>query len=936
MKKIMKSPFKFLDSYTIEDRAIFFGREQEISELHRKVFESKILLVYGISGTGKSSLINCGLASEFDESDWLPVNVRRGGNIITSLNDTLSRHAITRLKPTQSVTEKVQSLYLDYFKPVFLIFDQFEELFIFGKKEERKTFISVIKSLTESELLCRIIFVIREEYMAGLTEFEKVVPLIFHNRMRIEKISHRNAIEAIQGPCLISNITLEEGFVEALLEKLSPGSEDVELTYLQVFLDKIFRLAGGNSPFEEPVPPNLEDQGDVIFTHSLLEKTGNVSDLLGDFLDEQISLLDDPETGLSLLKSFVSVKGTKQPMTTEEAREYALTLGKDIKEPVIKEMIQTFVNLRILCDKDLNGRHELRHDSLAAKVFEKFTLAEKELLEVRKYVENAFFVFEKRGVLLNKQDLDYLSGYETVLILPQNLNNFIKLCKNKLLTQKRYLTRITRISALVFILIIAAVLRIYYNNQKSLNATNLIGTALLQSQRNPLKGLLTATNLWERSSTSSVLEYIVLNELKNFSSITVDTSNPGYWLKKNLEPFLLESSVVKAKISKSGKYIYGWMQNKHIFIWNTINRNDIGFEANGNLAEMEFSERDSLVALIYDNNKVDICDFMGKTRFTFETNLNKLMNERLLRFFPEGEYLLAVVKNNSILVFNKNGDIVSELNAHSANVNSVDISEDGQFLATASSDKEVNIWKYNNSLKKINLINTLTGHNDTVWSCEFNRTGKYIITASADSTVRIWNLYGKQINPEFQFLVNRVRFNNREPDKDALDPFYSVYYSKNCDASFSVSEKEIIVTGYSYIIDSFNHSKTEYKKVLFYDKGSTVKRKNIDSFIDFVNEDYIPVYHRGFENLIVAPSGDLIAGIPETTSKIFIYLGVRLCLLTLDGNFPMYSADGGSIYWINNNEINCLPLKLNTVKKIIDKSNISESLSSTEETYTRF
>jgi hypothetical protein len=32
----MKSPFKFLDSYTKDDRAIFFGREREIEELDRK------------------------------------------------------------------------------------------------------------------------------------------------------------------------------------------------------------------------------------------------------------------------------------------------------------------------------------------------------------------------------------------------------------------------------------------------------------------------------------------------------------------------------------------------------------------------------------------------------------------------------------------------------------------------------------------------------------------------------------------------------------------------------------------------------------------------------------------------------------------------------------------------------------------------------------
>jgi putative ribosome biogenesis GTPase RsgA len=53
---MQKSPFKFLDSYSKEDRNIFFGRDNEIEELYSRVFQSRVLVVYGISGTGKSSL----------------------------------------------------------------------------------------------------------------------------------------------------------------------------------------------------------------------------------------------------------------------------------------------------------------------------------------------------------------------------------------------------------------------------------------------------------------------------------------------------------------------------------------------------------------------------------------------------------------------------------------------------------------------------------------------------------------------------------------------------------------------------------------------------------------------------------------------------------------------------------------------------------------
>jgi hypothetical protein len=157
-------------------------------------------------------------------------------------------------------------LYLDHYKPVFFIFDQFEELFIFGDKEERKSFVHIVKSLIESDLQCRLIFVMREEYMAGVTEFERYIPTFFTNRVRIEKMSHINALEAIKEPCKVFNISLEEGFAETLLEKLSPGSADVELTYLQVFLDKIHRLAGADFP---PLGGNQKGGTPLLFHFSI-------------------------------------------------------------------------------------------------------------------------------------------------------------------------------------------------------------------------------------------------------------------------------------------------------------------------------------------------------------------------------------------------------------------------------------------------------------------------------------------------------------------------------------------------------------------------------------------------------------------------------------------------------------------------------------------
>ena len=249
-----KSPFKFLDSYTKEDRDIFFGRDREIEELYQKVFESKILLVSGVSGTGKSSLIQCGLANKFEDSDWLPINIRRGTDINTSLREGISKFALTKVKQEDKhLVKQLQSLYLDHFKPIYLIFDQFEELFIFGSKEERQEFIKEIKEIVDSDIQCRLVFVVRDEYLAWVIEFEREIPTFLANRIRIEKMTWVNAKQVIEEPCKVHGIEVEEGLAETILGKLSPESTEVELTYLQVLLDKMYRLSQLHTPSSSPV-----------------------------------------------------------------------------------------------------------------------------------------------------------------------------------------------------------------------------------------------------------------------------------------------------------------------------------------------------------------------------------------------------------------------------------------------------------------------------------------------------------------------------------------------------------------------------------------------------------------------------------------------------------------------------------------------------------
>ncbi len=357
-----KSPFKFLDPYERSDKAVFFGRDAEVDDLYRMVFQTNLVLVYGTSGTGKTSLIQCGLANRFQPSDWFDLFVRREADINVSLDQAIRARAATEIADNASVVEAIQSLYLDHLRPIYLIFDQFEELFILGSDEEQKKFFDSVAALIAAKVSCKIIISMREEYLAKLHHFEQTVPTLFDKRLRVEPMSMANVEEVIIGSTAAHNISLENGAVTArkIIDNLDDTRVGVQLAYLQVYLDKLYHLA------TEP-----GDTKPVTFTDADVAAAGKLGDIMADFLADQKTSIQkqletahdgvDPKAAQTILEAFVSVEGTKRPTSRAELAERIPAL-----EPVLDDALMAFQSARILRISD--NRAELAHDSLAKHI----------------------------------------------------------------------------------------------------------------------------------------------------------------------------------------------------------------------------------------------------------------------------------------------------------------------------------------------------------------------------------------------------------------------------------------------------------------------------------------------------------------------------------------------------------------------------------------
>jgi WD40 repeat protein len=929
----MKSPFKFLDSYTKDDRDIFFGRDREIEELYQKVFESKMMLVYGVSGTGKSSLIHCGLANKFQETDWLPLIVRRGGNIIESTGSVIKAASITP-QDGQCVTpvqfkKAVRSLYLDHYKPVFFIFDQFEELFIFGDKDERKSFVQIIKTLVESDLQCRLIFVMREEYMAGVTEFERYIPTFFANRVRIEKMSHTNAIEAINGPCKSADITLEDGFSEALLERLCPEGADVELTYLQVFLDRIFRLATSISP------PSERAQG-VSFTVSLLSRSGNVSDLLGRFLDEQIALLSNPDTALAVLKSFVSVRGTKRPMRTDDVKEYARTLGKSIEESELLEMVQIFIHLRILRDKDQDNRFELRHDALATKIYEKITLVEKEVLEIRQFVENAFANYEKRKIFLEPDDLNYIAPYTDKLFVNKKLNEFIENSRKNITSKKRAFNRILRFSAIGFVVIILSIVLFYFRSTISAKSEELTMEAFLQNEFSPALSFNTAFNAYLKDTTSTIAIkamfdafYALLDNGPYHDSLgnVIDPQKAIF----NFTP--CNSRISYARFSKDGKYIYGYLDNNTINIWDITGKCVFSQKVTASpVVALSFATNNKSIAAVYNDSTGIVWNIDGKIICETEVVFDPLNPNNVINFHPEKNIIAILKGNNNITIFNPDDSSSYELKGHTGEVNGAIFSPDGKFIASASKDSSIIIWQRNDRSGYFDKVNQIKGFNSIVWSVDFSGNSKYVLSFSgynensktpsfplninklsgervfetffwrpvSDSAMAAlypWGHYGEYFSAcftannaairisTFNSILKRTAKNNPQTSiKSKGYDYHRLIYSSQSLSSLTRSSKYLSWYGFDskkHIIDEAQKYSYSYS---FVDASAKYSANNIsgNDFSILFNVDELPIKKFAGIQPLFSPDGNYLLCLDRETLKLYPAEEKELIRLTLE------------------------------------------------------
>ena len=381
--KLKRPPFKYLEPFSHQDSAVFFGRGREIRDLFNALTvhdSAPIVLLCGTTGVGKSSLLDAGLCPRLERVRSI-VYRRRNPDV------GLSGDLVAALECAESETPA------DAWQrreaggiPLVLILDQVEEAYTLGWADDRDEVRLLAEDLRQifvgrtSQPTGRILLSFREEWLAEIeTRLEEA--RLWYRVVRVEHLSHDGIVAAITG--LESSDRLKEQYhleVDPELPELiandllrDRGEEATIAPALQVLLSKMWERQ-----------PRARSKR---FTVALYEDFRSRI-RLGDFVDEQIEELKSwkPELVASgLLLDLLHHHTTAG--NTAAVHSARVVLDRYRGQSVVAELLQRLKNRYLLSgsvrirdgqlianpdDPEDFGTTRLAHDTLAPIIRRRF------------------------------------------------------------------------------------------------------------------------------------------------------------------------------------------------------------------------------------------------------------------------------------------------------------------------------------------------------------------------------------------------------------------------------------------------------------------------------------------------------------------------------------------------------------------------------------
>ncbi len=268
------NPFPGLRPFREDEEYLFFGRESQIDRIVDKLALTRFLAVVGTSGSGKSSLVNCGLRPALRRglmagagTSWRIVQFRPGADPLAALTGVLANDrqlfpadlaggmpldqliSATLQMSNLGLSDLYEQMRLPAGTNLLVIVDQFEELFRYRSvaragaqdssvaSETATTFLNLLLSAhAQQQHPIYVVLTMRSDFLGDCSQFYGLPEAINEGQYLVPRMTRDERRAAIVGPVGVVGAEISPVLLTRLVN--DTGDNPDQLSILQHALNR--------------------------------------------------------------------------------------------------------------------------------------------------------------------------------------------------------------------------------------------------------------------------------------------------------------------------------------------------------------------------------------------------------------------------------------------------------------------------------------------------------------------------------------------------------------------------------------------------------------------------------------------------------------------------------------------------------------------------